>query len=335
MPPALPTTSKVFRLSVVIPLYNESAGLRELLGELVVAVPPSEQHWEVIFVDDGSTDGSWELICNLAQNNERVCGLRFRRNFGKAAALSAGFARATGEYVVTMDADLQDDPAEIPKMIAHLNKGFDLVSGWKRRRHDPWHKVIPSRMFNWLVSRVTGLRLHDHNCGIKCYRREVLKELKLYGELHRFITVLAAGRGFRVAECEVRHRSRVHGQSKYGFRRFFNGLLDLITVRFLTVYGQRPSHLLGLIGLLFFFIGAAGLTYLGGLWVIGERPIGTRPLLVYSVVLVLLGAQSISFGMLAELIVWKSAPHALSGEGAADVVETVGHAKSRKESARD
>src|SRR5437660_10015303 len=195
-------------ISVVIPVYNEKESLAPLLGEIAEAARQADIDLEVFFVDDGSKDGSWAAISDLARERGWVHGIRLRRNFGKAAALSAGFHAAGGEIVLTMDADLQDDPKEIPAFLAALRKGLDVVSGWKRTRHDPWHKVWPSRLFNAVVSRATGVRLHDHNCGLKCYRAEVLREVRLYGELHRFIPVLAAARGFRVAEAEVRPRPR-------------------------------------------------------------------------------------------------------------------------------
>jgi len=257
----------------------------------------------MILVDDGSTDSSWAEIAKLARADSRVRGIRFRRNFGKAAALSAGFADVRGEVVITLDADLQDNPAEIPKLLAKLHEGFDLVNGWKKVRLDPWHKIIPSRVFNWMIRVVSGLNLHDHNCGLKCCRTEVVKEIRLYGELHRFITLLAHARGFRVTELEVQHRERIYGKSKYGARRFVKGLLDLLTVHVLTAFGERPLHLLGVIGLLAFVGGCLGLAYLAWLWMLGYRPIGNRPILIYSVASLLLGAQMLTVGILAELII--------------------------------
>jgi glycosyltransferase involved in cell wall biosynthesis len=294
-------------LSVVIPVYNEQESLRLLLGEIATAARQASLELEVIFVDDGSTDGGWQLIAALAAEHAWVVGIRLRRNFGKAAALSAGFHAARGALILTMDADLQDDPQEMSHFLEALGKGFDVISGWKRKRHDPWHKVWPSRVFNVLVSWMTGVRLHDHNCGMKCYRAEVLSEIRLYGELHRFIPVLAAARGFRVGEIEIHHRPRRFGHSKYGVRRFFKGFLDLLTVKFLTGFGQRPQHLLGGIGLLSFLAGAAGMVYLGITWIINWwvpesfLPLHTRPLLTYSVAALLLGAQMMSIGFLAEL----------------------------------
>ena len=233
-------------ITVVVPVYNEEGSLASLYGELDAVfrgnVPGPV---EFLFVDDGSRDGSWRVLSDLAARDPRVHAIRFRRNFGKAAALSAGFRAARGERVFTLDADLQDDPAEIPRLLARLEEENDVVSGWKKNRRDPWHKVYPSRAFNWMVSTLTGCHLHDHNCGFKLYRSEVVREVEIYGELHRFVPVLAHARGFRVAEIEVHHRPRRHGSSKYGVSRFLKGFLDLLTVRFLTRFRQRPLHILG------------------------------------------------------------------------------------------
>jgi glycosyltransferase involved in cell wall biosynthesis len=290
-------------ISVVIPVFNEQGSLAQLHGELTAvfateALGPAE--W--VFVDDGSRDRSWDELVGLAARDSRVRAIRFRRNFGKAAALTAGFQAARGERIFTMDADLQDDPAEIPRFLARLDEGFDVVSGWKKTRHDPWHKVYPSRVFNWMVSRLTGCELHDHNCGFKLYRAQATREVEIYGELHRFVPVLAHARGFRIGEIEVNHRPRRHGQSKYGFSRFFKGFLDLLTVRFLTTFRQRPLHILGGAGLALLSVGALGLLYLAILWVLGDRPIGTRPLLFYSIAFVIVGVQLLSLGILAELV---------------------------------
>jgi len=294
-------------LSFVIPVFNEEGSLVELHRQITDMLDKAKLDAEIVFVDDGSTDTSWKHISTLAAKESRVAGLKFRKNFGKAAALTEGFRVATGEIIVTLDADLQDDPNEVPKLLEKLNQGFDVVSGWKKKRHDPWHKVLPSRVFNWMVGWLTGLQLHDHNCGIKAYRAEVLREVKLYGELHRFVPVLADARGFNVGEIEVNHRERLHGVSKYGISRFTKGFLDLLTVRFMTGYGERPLHVLGLVGLLSFGLGFAGLSYLALLWLAGERPIGNRPILFYSLGALIVGVQMLSFGILAELIIWRSA----------------------------
>ncbi len=291
-------------ISVVIPAFNESESLAPLLAEFGPSAENSGP-FEFVLVDDGSRDATWPVIRSLAAADPRVRGIRLRRNFGKAAALRAGFAAARGDLVFTLDADGQDDPAEVPRFLDRLAQGFDVVSGWKRTRHDPWHKVGPSRVFNLLVSGLTGCRLHDHNCGYKLYRAEVLREVELYGELHRFIPVLAYARGFRVGEVEVHHRPRRFGHSKYGAARFLKGLLDLLTVRFLTRFAQRPLHVLGGIGLVLLILGALGLVDLGFLWLRnapGDRPIGPRPLLSYSVALLVVGTQLLSLGVLAELV---------------------------------
>jgi glycosyltransferase involved in cell wall biosynthesis len=295
-------------ISLVIPVFNEVESLDRLHEEIVQTARRHNLSIEIIFVDDGSTDGSWTALSALAGRDARVRAVRFRRNFGKAAALSAGFQAAQGDVVVTLDADLQDDPVEIPLFLEALDSGVDVVSGWKRKRFDPWHKVWPSRVFNWLVSWTTGVHLHDHNCGMKCYRAEVVREVCLYGELHRFVPVLAAARGFKSAEIEVCHRPRQFGRSKYGVRRFARGLLDLLTVKFLTGFGQRPQHLLGGLGLVSFTAGCLGLGYLALTWVLrqgGETsflPLSERPLLAYAVAAMLLGVQLLSVGFLAEML---------------------------------
>ncbi len=301
-------------LSAVIPVLNEAESLAALHAELLSVARDNGYDLEIIFVDDGSTDASWAEVERLAAADDRVQGIRFRRNFGKAAALSAGFAAAHGDVVFTLDADLQDDPREIPRFLAELNKGLDCISGWKQLRHDPWHKVLPSRVFNWLVGQMTGVKLHDHNCGFKAYRREIFDEVRLYGELHRFVPVLAAARGWKVGEIVVNHRPRKFGKSKYGVTRIVKGFLDLLTVYFLTGFEQRPQHLLGTLGIIAFAVGLLGLMYLSATWVLVNlfqwnqafpswrfQPLHERPALLYSVALLLLGAQFISMGFLAEL----------------------------------
>ena len=295
-------------ISIVVPVYNEQDSLARLHAEIAQIAEQAYLDVEILFVDDGSRDGSWEVITELGQRDSRVGAIRFRRNFGKAAALSAGFQAVRGGTVITLDADLQDDPAEIPSLLRKLDSGLDVVSGWKRKRHDPWHKVWPSRVFNRMVSGVTGVQLHDHNCGMKAYRAAVLREVRLYGERHRFIPVLAAARGFRVDEIEIRHRARRFGESKYGVSRFIKGFLDLLTVKFLTGFGQRPQHVLGSIGLAIFLAGLSGLSYLAVTWLIrlsdahAYLPLSDRPLLTYSTAAVLLGAQMLSMGILAEML---------------------------------
>ncbi|MEM1062120.1 MAG: glycosyltransferase family 2 protein [Planctomycetota bacterium] len=304
-----PTQGDGPALSVIVPVYNEVESLKPLREELAAACGGAEIDYELIFVDDGSSDGSWRLIEELSGAHGRVRGIRFRRNFGKAAALTAGMRDARGERILMMDADLQDDPAEIPRMMAVMDDGADVVNGWKIRRLDPWHKTYPSKVFNGMVGSVTGLHLHDHNCGLKLFTAEVASEIRIYGELHRFIAVLAHARGFRVEELAVNHRPREFGHSKYGVKRFLRGTLDLITVAFLVTFRQRPQHFLGAIGLGCFGLGAVGMSYLAAVWVLNavgivpSDPIGGRPLLTYSVTAVVLGAQAISLGLLADLVV--------------------------------
>lgn len=299
------------KLSAVVPVYNEAESLRELYRQLTEVADANRYDFEIVFIDDGSTDESWKIIGELSDGDSRVSGIRFRRNFGKAAALDAGFQAAHGDIVVTLDADLQDDPAEIPGFLEILDSGKDVVSGWKKIRHDPWHKVIPSRIFNAMVSYLTGVHLHDHNCGMKAYRREIFDEISLYGELHRFVPVLAAARGYRVGEKVIAHRPRQFGRSKYGFNRFVKGFLDLLTVKFITGYGRRPAHPLGTFGLIAFGIGGAILFYLAARWGISRLPgsspedyynLSGRPAVLYSVALLLLGGQLLSTGFIAELV---------------------------------
>ncbi|MEM9658344.1 MAG: glycosyltransferase family 2 protein [Planctomycetota bacterium] len=295
-------------ISVIVPVLNEAPTLAQLLQELSEVAATQQYALQVIFVDDGSTDESWATICALAAGDRRVHGVRFRRNFGKAAALSAGFDAAEGDVIVMMDADLQDCPSEIPRLIATLDEGYDVVSGWKRERHDPWHKRWPSKVFNSLVGALTKVKLHDHNCGLKCFRRDVIHEIRLYGELHRFIPVLAAARGFRVGETAVTHRPRTSGSSKYGLSRIPKGLLDLLTVQFITRFGHRPQHWLGSAGLLALISGMAGMAYLAVVWctsrIWGDSPVHLHETaaLYYSLVAVLIGAQFLSVGFVAEMI---------------------------------
>jgi len=296
-------------VSIVIPLLDEVENLPKLYDELMTVARDNAYAMDLIFVDDGSTDGSWDVIEQLAATDPNVRGICFRRNFGKAAALSAGFEMARGPIIVTLDGDLQDDPREIPRFLERIDSGIDVVSGWKKMRHDPIHKVWPSRVFNAMVSKLTGVHLHDHNCGMKAYRAEIFDEIRLYGELHRFVPVLAAAKGWTVGELVINHRPRTAGVSKYGVRRFVKGFLDLLTVYFITGYGQRPLHLLGTIGLSAFVLGAAGMTYLAIYWIlrvtIGDDtwlPLHQRPAVLYSAALLLLGAQLMSIGFIAELI---------------------------------
>ena len=288
-------------ISVVVPVHEEERTVALLFDELQAALDPVGQPWEAVFVDDGSTDGSFAALTRLHDAHDNVRVVRLRRNFGKAAALAAGFANAQGDIVVTIDADLQDDPAEIPRLLAKLDEGFDLVSGWKAHRRDPLSRRALSRIFNWVTGRVSGLRLHDLNCGLKAYRAEVVQGLRLYGELHRFIPVLAHYRGHRIAELPVNHRPREHGRSRYGVERYLRGFLDLLTVSFIGRYRYRPLHLFGGLGLGLGAVGLGLLVYLTVLKIGGEG-IGRRPLLLLGVLLVVVGLQFFSLGLISELI---------------------------------
>jgi dolichol-phosphate mannosyltransferase len=288
-------------ISVVIPIYNEERSIALLYEELQAALDPLDDEWEAVYVDDGSTDGSFGALTRLHARVNNVRVVRLRRNFGKAAALAAGFAQARGDVVVTIDGDLQDDPAEIPRLLAKLQEGFDLVTGWKTHRRDPLSRRIPSKIFNWVAGRMSGLRLHDMNCGLKAYRDEVVRGLVLYGELHRFIPVLAHERGYRVAELPVNHRPREHGRSRYGLERYLRGFLDLLTVSFMGRYRHRPLHLFGGLGLVLGLLGFAVLAYLTVVKIAGHA-IGQRPLLTLGVLLVVVGLQFFSLGLISEMI---------------------------------
>ena len=288
-------------VSVVVPLLNEEHSLEALYQEIANALESREEPWEVVFVDDGSTDGSMDVLARLNAETTNVVVVHLRRNFGKAAALQVGFLEAQGDVVVTIDADLQDDPAEIPQLLAKLGEGFDLVSGWKTRRNDPLGRRLFSRLFNWATAVVSGVRLHDVNCGLKVYRAEVLKGMRLYGELHRFIPVLASYRGFRMAEIPVNHRPRQHGRSRYGPERYLRGFFDLLSVTFMGRYRYRPLHLFGGVGVFMGAIGFVVLLYLTVIWFWGAG-IGNRPLLTLGVLLLVVGIQLVSLGLLSELI---------------------------------
>jgi glycosyltransferase involved in cell wall biosynthesis len=288
-------------ISVVVPLFNEEQSLAQLYAEIAAALDAQGQAFEVIFVDDGSTDGSLAVLGDLHNEATNVVVVHLRRNFGKAAALQAGFLEAQGEVVVTIDADLQDDPAEIRQLLAKLDEGFDLVSGWKARRNDPWTRRLLSRIFNWTTAVVSGVKLHDVNCGLKVYRAEVLRGMRLYGELHRFIPILAAYRGFRIAELPVHHRPREHGRSRYGLNRYVRGFFDLLSVTFMGRYRHRPLHLFGGVGLVMGLFGFVILAYLT-IIKIGGAGIGQRPLLTLGVLLLVVGIQLVSLGLLSELI---------------------------------
>ncbi|HEU5213806.1 MAG TPA: glycosyltransferase family 2 protein [Gaiellaceae bacterium] len=288
-------------ISVVVPVHDEELSVEPLFDELRAALEPLGTEWEVLFVDDGSADGTFASLTRLHDREPGIRIVRLRRNFGKATALAAGFAQAAGDVIVTIDGDLQDDAAEIPRLLAKLDEGFDLVSGWKTRRRDPLRRRVVSRIFNGVTGRISGLHLHDLNCGLKAYRAEVLRGLRLYGELHRFIPVLAHYRGFRVAEVPVNHRPRGHGRSRYGMERYLRGFFDLLTVTFMGRYRYRPLHLFGGLGLLLGGLGFVLLTYLTVVKLTGHA-IGQRPLLTLGVLLVVVGIQLFSLGLVGELV---------------------------------
>jgi len=289
------------KISVVIPAYNEKDSLEELLAKLEKVLEGIGGDYEIIFVDDGSTDGSLQVLQSLHERSLHVHVISFRRNYGKSAALSVGFKKASGDVVITMDADLQDDPEEIPRLIGKLDEGFDLVSGWKKVRHDPLSKRLPSKFFNFVTSLMSGLKLHDFNCGLKAYRKEVVESISVYGELHRFIPVLAGWAGFSVGEVEVKHFRRRYGKSKYGVNRFLNGFFDLITVMFITRRAKSPLHFFGRIAILLFTLGIIPqivffIQYLGG------KGLHVRPIMLGGFVLIIVALQIASVGLVAELV---------------------------------
>ncbi len=290
-------------LSFVAPVKDESATLHQLYAEIRDAAEAAGRSFELILIDDGSVDDSWAVMTALAaQHPSQISALRLRRNFGKATALAVGFAESRGSVVFSIDADLQDDPSEVPRFLDKLAAGFDVVSGWKKHRRDPLSKTLSSKMFNRVTAIAAGLDLHDFNCGFKAYRREVLGNLSLYGELHRYIPILAADLGYRVGEIEVSHRPRRTGSSKYGFERYLRGFLDLLTVLATTRYLHKPGHLFGGVGVVFGLVGTSILAYLSGLWVLDLGPIGTRPLFFLGILLLILSVQMISLGTVAELL---------------------------------
>ncbi|HXG00854.1 MAG TPA: glycosyltransferase family 2 protein [Bacteroidota bacterium] len=293
---------KGIEVSVVIPLYNEQDSLKELHQQLRATLQRMGVRYELLFVDDGSTDRSFQVLRDLRRYDGRVKIIRFRRNYGKSAALAVGFEKAQGAYVITMDADLQDDPAEIPSLIRKLEEGYDLVSGWKKVRHDPISKTIPSRFFNFVTSLMTGIKIHDFNCGLKAYRNEVVKAIQPYGELHRYLPVLAHNAGFRVGEMVVQHRPRKYGKTKFGVGRFWKGFLDLLTVLFTTRYFRRPLHLFGFWGLVFALAGIVIDGWLAIEWAQGKTALSNRPLFLGGILLIIVGIQFISLGLLGEMI---------------------------------
>ena len=294
--------SAAIELSAVVPVWDERESLPQLRRELVAGLEATSRSFEILFADDGSTDGSAELLDRFAAEDARIRVVHLRKHFGKSPALAAAFERVRGEIVLTLDADLQDDPAHIPELVARIDAGADLVSGWKRERHDPIGKTLPSRLFNAVVRLVSGVPLSDFNCGFKAYRIACIRELSVYGGFHRFLPVLASERGFRVEELVVRHRPRVHGTSKFGAARLFEGSLDLLTVLMVTRFRTRPLHLFGWLGGVSGAVGVSILAYLTVLWFSGEA-IGTRPLLTLGVLLTIASVQFIGIGLVAELLV--------------------------------
>lgn len=296
-------------ISVVIPLMNERDSLPELTERIVATLRGNGRTFEIIFIEDGSTDGSWKTIVELKSTYPEIIGIRFKKNYGKSAALAEGFQTARGRFVVTMDADLQDDPNELPAMIGKLEEGFDLVSGWKKKRHDPIGKTVPSKFFNLVTSAMSGIRLHDFNCGLKAYRHEVIQDLNLYGELHRYIPVLAKWAGYtRITELAVQHHPRKYGTSKFGWSRFMRGFLDLATVLFLSRYLRRPLHFFGVIGTVCLLVGLGINGYLTVEWFLGT-PLGNRPILFLGVLLTLVGIQIISTGLIGEMLTYHFQKH--------------------------
>ena len=290
-------------ISVVVPVFEEHESL-PLLTEQILSTAGTHQVdlRELIFIDDGSRDGSWPVLKDLAARHELVTAIRLRRNFGKATALNVGIEAAVGDIIVTMDADLQDDPAELPRLIEAMMTGYDLVSGWRERRNDPMSKTWPSWLYNKVTSWLSGIQLHDFNCGYKAYRREVFDSVDLYGEMHRYVPVLAHSLGFKIGEVPVTHHARRFGQSKYGFKRFMRGFLDLLTVITITRYARTPGHFFGMIGMILLSLGIGTLTYLTGLKFLAGAHIGGRPMLLFGGLAVVVGVQIMLFGLLSEMI---------------------------------
>ncbi len=288
-------------LSIVIPAFNEEESLPELMKRISDVLTPLKTEFEVIFIDDGSSDKTPQVIESLKEEYPQIRAIFFRRNYGKSPALSEGFKIARGEKVVTMDADLQDDPAEIPALMEMIDSGYDMVSGWKKKRHDPLSKTIPSKFFNKVTAALSGIPIHDFNCGLKIYRNEVVKSMEVYGELHRYLPVLAHYNGFKVGEMVVKHHARKHGYSKFGFMRIFPGFFDLFTVLFLTRFRSTPLHIFGMPGILAFVAGFLIELYLTARWFAGSG-IGGRPLFFLGILLILVGIQFFGFGLLAEMV---------------------------------
>lgn len=293
--------SRGMEISVVVPLYDESQSLPELVEKVGEVL--DDVSFEMILIDDGSEDNSWEVIKDLRTKYSWIKGISLQRNYGKSTALQAGFDIVKGRYVVTLDADLQDDPAEIPAMVDKLKSGYDLVSGWKKERKDPWSKVIPSKFFNAVTRWVTGIKLNDFNCGLKAYKKEVVEKIHLYGELHRYVPLLAKWEGYhQIGEKEVEHHPRKYGRTKFGLSRFMHGFLDLLTLVFVNNYMNRPMHFFGSIGVLLLFIGGIINLYLAYIKIIYDAALTNRPLLFLGIMLVVIGVQFFSIGFLGDMI---------------------------------
>jgi glycosyltransferase involved in cell wall biosynthesis len=305
-PPGFQQINTVFKkMSIVVPLFNEEESLQPLANEIRKALKQVNIAYEVIFIDDGSTDNSLKVIKEICKPDKRFRYISFRKNYGKSAALQTGFKEASGDVAVTMDADLQDDPNEITGLLKKLEEGYDLVSGWKRKRQDPLIKKISSRFFNFITRLMTGIKIHDFNCGLKAYRKDVIENIKVYGELHRYVPVLADWEGFSVAESVVNHHPRRYGKTKFGISRYFKGFIDLITVLFSTRYIKRPMHFFGFFGAFAFFVGIIVNGYLSYLWITGE-PLSNRPMLFLGILLIIVGVQFFSVGLLGEMLVHNS-----------------------------
>ncbi|OGU74907.1 MAG: glycosyl transferase family 2 [Ignavibacteria bacterium RBG_16_34_14] len=287
---------------MIIPLLNEEESLNLLANEIRKVLKPFDILYEVIFIDDGSTDNSLKVIKEIWRTDKRFRYISFRKNYGKSAALQIGFKQSTGDVVVTMDADLQDDPSEIPNLLRKLNEGFDLVSGWKKIRRDPFIKKYSSRFFNFVTRIISGIKIHDFNCGLKAYKKEVIENVYVYGELHRYIPVLAHWQGYKISEIIIKHHARRYGKTKFGISRFFKGFIDLITVVFTTRYIRRPMHLFGFLGALAFLAGIVVNGYLTYLWVTGGY-LSNRPMLFLGILLIIVGVQFFSVGLLGEMFV--------------------------------
>jgi len=293
------------KLTIIVPLFNEEESLKPLLEEIRKGVKNLQIRYEILFIDDGSTDNSLNVIKSLSKRDTRIRYISFRKNYGKSAALQTGFKHATGDVIITMDADLQDDPLEIPNLLSKLEEGYDLVSGWKKIRYDPFIKKYSSRFFNWVTRIFSGIKIHDFNCGLKAYRSEVVKSIYVHGELHRYIPVLAGWKGFKISEIVVKHHPRRYGKTKFGISRFFKGFVDLITVIFTTRYIRRPLHLFGFIGAISFLTGFVIDAVLTFFWLFYHKPLSNRPLLLLGLLLMIVGVQLFAIGLLGEMMVHK------------------------------